>query len=60
MSFCTPLDFEGGPKIASVDIEADKIRKNGVLDRVLQQIICSWIFDAKIQGRDQLKNEFGM
>ena len=36
MTFCTPLDFEGGPKITCLDIEANTMIKNGVLDRVLK------------------------
>ena len=37
MPFCTPLDFEGGPQIVFLDIEANKMKKKGVLDRVLKQ-----------------------
>ena len=35
--FFTQLDFEGGPKIVSLDLEAKEIRKNGFLDRVLKK-----------------------
>ena len=57
--FGRPLDFEGGPQIAFLDIEANKMRNNGVLDRVLQKHEFQRTFDAKIQRPDLVKNEFG-
>jgi hypothetical protein len=48
--FGRPLDFEGGPKIAFLDIEANKMRKNGVLDRGLKKHEFQRIFDAKMRG----------
>ena len=57
--FCTPLDLEGGPQISFLDTEANKMCKNGVLDRVLKKHEFQWIFGAKIQGPDLVKNEFG-
>ena len=59
MPFACPLDFEGGPKTAFWDIEANKMRKDGVPDRVLKKHELQWISDAKIQGLDLVKNEFG-
>ena len=59
LSFGRPLDFEGGPQIAVLDIEENKMRKNGVLDRVLKKHEFQWIFDAQIQRPDLIKNEFG-
>ena len=35
--FGRPLNFEGSPQIACLDIEENKTRKNGVLDRVLKK-----------------------
>ena len=32
-----PFDFEGGPQIQLFDIEANRMRKNGFLDRVLRK-----------------------
>jgi hypothetical protein len=43
MPFFTPLDFEGGPQIEPFGIEANKIRKNGVLDRVTKKHEFQWI-----------------
>ena len=59
MQFGRPLDFEGGPQIAFLDIGANKIRKNGVLDRVFKKHEFQWTFDAKIERPDFVKNEFG-
>ena len=41
------------------DIEANKMRINGVLDRVLKKHEFQSIFDATIQGPDLIKNKFG-
>ena len=57
--FGRPLDFERGPQIAFLDIEVNKMRNSGVLDRVLLTHEFQWIFDVKVQGPDQVKNEFG-
>ena len=57
--FCTPLDFEGGPKVEVLDIEANEMRKKGVPDRVLIKQEFQRIFYAPIQGPDLVKNEFG-
>ena len=59
MPFARRLDFEGVPQIAFLDIEANKMRKNGVLDRVMKKHEFQWIFDAEILGPDLVKNEFG-
>ena len=40
-------------------IDSNKIRKNGILDRVFKKHEFHWTFDAKIQGPDRVKNEFG-
>ena len=57
--FARQLHFEGGPQIVFLEIEANKMRRNGVLDRVLKKHEFQWIFDAKVQGPDLVKNEFG-
>ena len=59
MPFGRPPDFEGGPQIVFLDIEANKMRKNGVLDCVLKKHELQWIFDNKILGPDLVKNELG-
>ena len=59
VQFGLPLDFEGGPQISFMGIEANKIRKNAVIDRVLKKHEFQWISDAKIRGPDLVKNEFG-
>ena len=46
-------------KIAFLDIQANQMRKTGVLDRVLKKDEFQWIFDAKIQGPDLVKDGFG-
>ena len=54
MPFARQLDFEGGPK-SYFWTEANKMRKSGVLDRVLKKQEFQWIFDARIQGPDLVK-----
>ena len=39
--------------------ETNKIRKSGALELVLNKYEFRWTFDAKTQGPDLVKNEFG-
>ena len=40
---------QSAPKIEFFGIDSNKMRKNGVLDRVLKKHEFHWTFDAKIQ-----------
>ena len=48
-----------GPQIDLFGIDSNKVKKNGLLDRVLKKQEFQLTFDAKIQGPDLVKNELG-
>ena len=52
--FGRSLGFEGGPQIASLDIEADRMRKNGVLDRVLKETTTTTEFTIDFRCQNEM------
>ena len=57
--FWRPLDFEGGLKITPFAKDQHKMRKSEVREGVSKKHEFQCIVDAKIQGPDLVKTEFG-